>query len=119
RTNSYSGATVRALTDAAEVKRTPLRAFTGNVLRVKRWRRRRRCQSQKFSGRFAGETARSCWACRARHRVDYFFSPATQLRTTVKGMARPAPGGAANRKRLPSGDRSQPAPATPIGPANI
>ena len=38
----------------------------------------------------------------------YFFKPAAQLRTTVNGMVRPLPGGAANRKRLPSGDRSQP-----------
>ena len=33
--------------------------------------------------------------------APHFFNPAAQLRTTVKGMTRLAPGGATSRKRLP------------------
>ena len=48
----------------------------------------------------------------------YFFSPAAQLTTTVNGVARPGLSGTGNRKRLPSGDRSQPI-GPPVGTVNM
>ncbi len=49
----------------------------------------------------------------------YFFNPAAQLTTTVNGVGRPVSGGAINRKRLPSGDRSQPPKSNGGGMANM
>src|ERR1019366_2879924 len=50
--------------------------------------------------------------------AGYFFNCAAQLSTTVNGMARPVLGGLMNRKRLPSGERSQPAVNAPGGKLN-